>query len=62
MELSLQPEEVTLLTQVLTRALSELHEEFAGTESYDMRQELKRDEQTLKGLLARLEAAAGASS
>jgi hypothetical protein len=60
MELSLQPDEVTLLTQVLTRALSELREEIAGTDSYDMRQDLKRDEQTLRSLLARLERPAGA--
>jgi hypothetical protein len=59
MELSLQPDEVTLLRQLLTRALSEMREEIAGTDSYDMRQELKRDEETLRGMLARLESAAG---
>jgi hypothetical protein len=64
MDFTLQPEEVALLTQLLTRARSEIREEIAGTDSYEMRQALKRDEAVLNGLLARLERleAAGVAS
>jgi hypothetical protein len=64
MDFTLQPEEVALLTQLLRRARSEIREEIAGTDSYAMRQALKRDEAVLDGLLARLERleAAGVAS
>jgi hypothetical protein len=57
MELSLQPEEATLLRHILGRYLSDLRTEVAGTESYEMRQELKRDETLINQLIARLEQA-----
>lgn len=55
MDFVLEPEEVALLIQLLTRARSELRGEIAGTDSYEMRQALKRDEEVLNRLLARLE-------
>jgi hypothetical protein len=58
MELSLQPEEVTLLRQVLANYLADLRMEIGKTEQYDFRQALKRNEALLKGLLARLESPA----
>ncbi len=60
MELTLQTEEMELLKRVLSLALSDLRMEIADTENYDMRQGLKQDEETLKGILARLEKVAQA--
>ncbi len=54
MELALQPEEVALLRRILSNYLSDLRMEIADTERYDLRQELKRDEEVIKSLLARL--------
>jgi ABC-type anion transport system duplicated permease subunit len=54
MELALQPAEVALLRRILTNYLSDLRMEIADTERYDLRQELKRDEEMIKRLLARL--------
>lgn len=54
MELALQPEEVALLQRILSNYLSDLRMEIADTERYDLRQELKRDEEMIKSLLARL--------
>lgn len=56
MELALQPEEVALLRRILSNYLSDLRMEIADTERYDLRQELKRDEEMIKSLLARLAA------
>jgi hypothetical protein len=39
---------------VLTSYLSDLREEIGKTENYDLRQTLKRDEDTIKSLLSRL--------
>jgi len=55
MELHLSPEEVELLRRILANQLPELRGEIIHTERYSLRQELKRDEALLKGLLARLE-------
>ena len=54
MELRLAPEEADLLRQILTNYLSDLRMEIADTDSYELRQALKRDEQAVKALLARL--------
>ncbi len=58
MQLSLTADETTLLRNVLDRHLSLLREEIGKTENYQMRQDLKADEALLKGLIARLQAAA----
>ena len=55
MELTLQPEEATLLTQILTNYVSDLRMEISNTDSYKLRQQLQRDEATIKGIIARLE-------
>jgi hypothetical protein len=55
MELHLSPEEVELLRRILANQLPELRGEIIHTERYSLRQELKRDEALLKGLLSRLE-------
>lgn len=60
MELTLEPREAALLRRVLTDYLSELRMEVAGTEDYELREDLKGDEVVIKGLIARLEQA-GAS-
>jgi DNA-binding MarR family transcriptional regulator len=57
MQLTLQPEEATLLKQVLTRFVSDLKMEISNTEKYEMREELKADEATLKSIIERLEQA-----
>lgn len=54
MELRLESGEAELLKRVLTSYLSDLREEIGKTESYDLRQSLKRDEEQLKALLGRL--------
>ena len=56
MELTLQPEEATLLARVLTNYLADLRMEIGATDSFEWRQSLKRDEQVLRALLARLPA------
>jgi hypothetical protein len=57
MELQLQPEEVAVLRDVLQHFLSDLRMEIADTDKYDFRQALKKDEEIIKALIARLEAA-----
>ena len=54
MELTLSNDERALLAQILDRHLSLMREEVGKTENYGMRQELKADEEVLKGLIARL--------
>jgi hypothetical protein len=54
MDLMLQDSEVNLLTRVLTQDLSSLKMEISNTESYDMREDLKRDEEVLKSIIRRL--------
>jgi hypothetical protein len=54
MDLSLEPDEVTLLREILSNYLSDLRMEISNTENYELRESLKRDEETIKSLLARL--------
>lgn len=55
MQLSLTDPEAALLRNVLDRHLSLLREEVYKTENYRMRQELKADEELLKGIIGRLQ-------
>lgn len=57
MELTLRPDEARLVHQVLTQYASDLKLEIGKTENYAWRQEQKRDYETLRGLLARLDQA-----
>ena len=54
MDLTLQDGEVALLERVLTQALGDMRMEITDTENYDMRQDLKRDEEVLKSIIRRL--------
>jgi len=54
MELNLDQNEVAALTRILEQYLSDLRMEVGGTESYDMRQGLKKDEEMIKSLLGKL--------
>lgn len=54
MQLTLQPDEATLLKDILTSYLSDLRMEIGDTENYELREDLKRDEEMIKVLLARL--------
>jgi hypothetical protein len=55
MELELTDEEMQLLRQLLKNRLPDLREEVYKTERYEWRQELKQDEEVLKGLIAKLD-------
>ena len=48
MEIGFDQNEATLLKRILSNYLSELRMEVSGTESYDMRESLKKDEAFLK--------------
>lgn len=54
MELTLQDGEAALLERLLTQTLGDLRMEISNTESYDMRQGLKRDEDAIKSMIRRL--------
>ncbi len=54
MQIALTEEEKSTLVDVLNEALPDLREEVYKTENYDYREELKRREQVVKSLLARL--------
>jgi hypothetical protein len=54
MELKLDDKEATLLKTVLEQHLSDLRMEIADTEKYDWRQDMKKDEETIKSLISRL--------
>jgi hypothetical protein len=56
MELTLQIAEARLLRRILTQYLSDLRMEITDTENFDWRQDLKRDEESIKSLLTRIEA------
>jgi hypothetical protein len=58
MEATLKPEEACLLERILNEYLSNLRAEMAGTERYELRQELHKEEEILKGLLERLDRSA----
>ena len=57
MNLDLTNDEVVLLHRVLENYLPALRSEVYKTENFEWRESLKQDEEVLKGLLARLEAA-----
>jgi hypothetical protein len=57
MDLTLTNDEAALVRNVFERHLSRLREEIGKTENYNMRQDLKGDEATLKALIQRLEGA-----
>ena len=57
MDLTLQADEAQLLHQILTITLGNLRMEIAGTDAYDLRQQLKQDEIVIKALIAQLEQA-----
>jgi hypothetical protein len=57
MDLTLQPDEAQLLHQILTITLGNLRMEIAGTDAYDLRQQLKQDEVVIKALITQLEQA-----
>lgn len=54
MQLNLDAEEVAALLNVLSSYIPQLREEIGKTENYDMREELKADEQTLRGIVTKL--------
>ena len=58
MQISLSDEERQTLVEVLNEVLPNLREEVCKTENFDYREQLKRRESLLVGLLARLSAAA----
>jgi hypothetical protein len=53
-DLKLSDEEAKTLQNVLSEYLSDLRMEIADTESFDLRQELKRTEALIKRLLSQL--------
>jgi hypothetical protein len=54
MQISLSDEEANLLTAVTSQYLSDLREEIYKTETYEVKDQLKREEALLKGILGRL--------
>ena len=57
MNLELTNDEVVLLRRILENYLPALREEVYKTEKFEWRESLKQDEELLKGMIARLEAA-----
>jgi len=53
-DLSLAESEADFLRRVLTSSLSDVRMEIADTESPDLRQELKADEEIIKDLLGKV--------
>ncbi len=54
MQIALNDEERQTLADILSEALPDLREEVYKTENFDYREQLKRRESVVKGLLARL--------
>ena len=54
MQLNLDANEVAALLNVLNSYIPQLREEIGKTEKYEMREELKADEQTLRGIVTKL--------
>jgi len=54
MQISLSDEEANLLTAVASQYLSDLREEIYKTETFEVKDQLKREEMLLKGILGRL--------
>lgn len=55
--LKLTPEERKLMVEMLKGCISEIRMEVGATESYEFKENLKKKEQYLKAVLARLEKA-----
>jgi hypothetical protein len=55
MVVELMSDELSVLEQVVREHLSELRSEIAATEQYDFRQGLKKKEELLQAILAKLE-------
>ena len=58
MELKLEQPEADLLIDILESHLGDLRMEIGKTENFDMRNELKHDEEMLKSMIVRLKATA----
>ena len=57
MNLDLSTDEMVLLHRILENYLPALREEVYKTEKFEWRESLKQDEEVLKGLIARFDAA-----
>lgn len=57
MELSLDQDEEAVLQQVLEQYLPQLREEVYKTETFELREALKRREEVIKRLISRLQTA-----
>ena len=57
MQVQLEPAEATLLADILDTSLGDLRMEIGKTENFDLRNELKRREQSMKNILARVRTA-----
>ena len=57
MEISLSDEEGALIARVLRQYYSDLREEIYKTETFDVKDQLKREEAILKGLIDKLSSA-----
>ena len=62
MELKLDQPEAALLIDILESHLGDLRMEIGKTENFDMRNDLKHDEEMLKAMIARLKATASLPS
>jgi hypothetical protein len=62
MQLTLQPNEATLLKRILTETLTSLREEIYKTENADWRRSLHEEEDTLKSLIEQIDQAGVAST
>ena len=54
MNLTLQPNEAALVRRILANYLSDLRAEVYKTENFELRQELKDDEATVRSIIERL--------
>ena len=52
--LELEPEELDVVRDVLTSAISDLSPEIAGTDNFEYREALKARREVLRGVVARL--------
>ena len=60
MAITLERDDAEMVLAILKRYLGALKEEIGKTENYDWRQDMKRDEERIKALIARLETETGA--
>ncbi len=54
MQVQLEPTEANLLLSILDSSLGDLRMEIGKTENFDMRNDLKRREESLKNILSRV--------